>query len=58
MTTTVNVSQKGQMELPEEFCKRKKITAGTALRMTEVGDGLYIAPVPEPTEKELKEVYE
>ena len=56
MTTTVNVSQKGQMELPEEFCKRKKIKAGTALRVTEVGDGLYIAPVPEPTEKELKEV--
>ena len=56
MTTTVNVSQKGQMELPEEFCKRKKIKAGTALRVTEVGDGLYVAPVPEPTEKELKEV--
>ena len=44
------------MELPEEFCKRKKIRAGTALRVTEVGDGLYVAPVPEPTEKELKEV--
>ena len=56
MTTTVNVSQKGQMELPEEFCKRKKIKPGTALRVTEVGDGLYVAPVPEPTEKELKEV--
>ncbi len=56
MTTTVNVSQKGQMELPEEFCRRKKIKAGTALRVTEVGDGLYVAPVPEPTEKELKEV--
>ena len=56
MTTTVNVSQKGQMELPEEFCKRKKIKAGTALRVTEVGEGLYVAPVPEPTEKELKEV--
>jgi bifunctional DNA-binding transcriptional regulator/antitoxin component of YhaV-PrlF toxin-antitoxin module len=56
MTTTVNVSQKGQMELPEQFCKRKKIKPGTALRVTEVGDGLYVAPVPEPTEKELKEV--
>ena len=44
------------MELPEEFCRRKKIKAGTALRVTEVGDGLYVAPVPEPTEKELKEV--
>src|SRR5437016_8716213 len=56
MTTTVNVSQKGQMELPEEFCRRKRIKPGTALRVTEVGDGLYVAPVPEPTEKELKEV--
>ena len=56
MTTTVNVSQKGQMELPEAFCKRKKIKPGTTLRVTEVGDGLYVAPVPEPTEKELKEV--
>jgi len=27
-----------------------------ALRVTEVGDGLYVSPVPEPTEKELKEV--
>ena len=44
------------MELPEGFCKRKKIKPGTALRVTEVGDGLYVAPVPEPTEKELKEI--
>ena len=44
------------MELPEAFCKRKKIKPGTALRVTEVGDGLYVAPVPEPTEKELKQV--
>jgi len=26
------------------------------LRLTEVGDGLYVSPVPEPTEAELKEV--
>jgi hypothetical protein len=44
------------MELPEGFCKRKKIKPGTALRVTEVGDGLYVAPVPEPTEKELEEI--
>ena len=56
MTTTVSVSRKGEMELPEEFCKRKNIKPGTALRVTEVGEGLYVAPVPEPTEKELKEV--
>ena len=42
--------------MPEDFCKRKKIRPGTALRVTEVGDGVYVTPVPEPTEKELKEV--
>ena len=56
MTTTISVSEKGQVELPEDFCKRKKIKPGTALRVTEVGDGVYVTPVPEPTEKELREV--
>ena len=56
MTTTVNVLQKGQVELPPEFRKRNKIKPGTALRVTEVGDGLYVTPLPEPTEKELREV--
>lgn len=56
MTTTVSVSPKGQVKLPEEFCKRKKIKPGTTMRVTEVGGGLYVAPVPEPTENELKEV--
>jgi hypothetical protein len=56
MTTTVSVSPKGLLELPEDFCKRKKIKPGTALRVTEVGDGLYVTPLPEPTEKELREV--
>lgn len=56
MTTTVSVSQKGQMELPEGFCKRKKIKPGTTLRVTEVGDGIYVTPLSEPTEKEFREV--
>ncbi len=56
MTTTVNVSRKGQLELTQEFCRRKKIKPGTALRVTEVGEGLYVTPVPEPTEDELREV--
>ena len=56
MTTTISVRQKGQLELPEEFCKRKKIKPGTALRVTEVADGLYVTPVPELSEKELREV--
>jgi bifunctional DNA-binding transcriptional regulator/antitoxin component of YhaV-PrlF toxin-antitoxin module len=56
MTTTVNVLPKGKMELPEEFRKRQRIKEGTTLRVTEVGEGLYVTPLHEPTEKELREV--
>jgi AbrB family looped-hinge helix DNA binding protein len=56
MTTTINVTDNGQVELPKEFRQRKKIKAGTPLRVTEVGEGIYITPIPDPTEKELKEV--
>jgi len=56
MTTTISVSTKRQVVLPKHFCERKKIGPGTALRVTEVGDGLYLTPVPEPTEAELKSV--
>jgi bifunctional DNA-binding transcriptional regulator/antitoxin component of YhaV-PrlF toxin-antitoxin module len=52
MTTTVNVSQRGQAELPRELCRRKKIKPGNVLRVTEVGDGLDVTPIPEPTEKD------
>ncbi len=44
------------MELPLEFRKRNKIKPGTALRVTEVGDGLYVTPLGEPSEKQLREV--
>jgi hypothetical protein len=56
MTTTISVSPSRQVELPKDFCQRKRIKPGTALRVTEVGDGLYVTRVPEPTEKELREV--
>ncbi len=56
MTTTINVSPKRKVELPKDFCERKRIKPGTALRVTEVGEGLYVTPLPEPTEKELREV--
>jgi len=56
MTTTISVSPKRQVELPKDFCERKKIKPGTALRVTEVGDGLYVTPLPEPTEKELRAI--
>jgi len=42
--------------LQKSFCDRKKIKPGTTLRVTEVGEGLYITPIAEPTEQELKEV--
>lgn len=56
MTTTVSVSQKGEVELPKAFRKRNKIRAGTALRVTEVAGGLYVTPLTEPTLKELRKV--
>jgi len=54
--TTISVSTKRQVVLPKHFCERKKIKPGMALRVTEVGDGLYTTPIPEPTEEELKNV--
>ena len=56
MTTTINVSANGQVGLPEEFLRRKKIKPGTALRVTEVGEGLYATRIPEPNEEELRAV--
>jgi bifunctional DNA-binding transcriptional regulator/antitoxin component of YhaV-PrlF toxin-antitoxin module len=56
MTTTITVTTKRQVVLPRTFCDRKKIKPGTALRVTEVADGLYVTPIGEPTEQELKEV--
>ena len=56
MTTTISVTTKRQVVLPKKFCERKKIKPGTTLRVTEVGDGLYVTPISEPTEAELKEV--
>lgn len=56
MTTTVSVSPKGEVELPKEFRRRKKIKPGMSLRVTEVGDGLYVTPLPEPSEQELRQI--
>jgi hypothetical protein len=56
MTTTVSVLPKGKMELPQDFRRRKRIKEGTTLRVTEVGNGLYVTPLGEPTELELREV--
>ena len=56
MTTTISVTAAGQLVLPKKFCQRKKIKPGTAMRVTEVGEGFYVTPVPEPTEAELAAV--
>ena len=57
MTTTITVTTKRQVVLPKAMCERKSIRPGTSLRITEVGDGFYVAPVPEPTEAELAAVF-
>ncbi len=57
MTTTMTVTAKRQVVLPKPMCERKHIRPGTALRITEVGDGFYVTPVPEPTEAELALVF-
>jgi bifunctional DNA-binding transcriptional regulator/antitoxin component of YhaV-PrlF toxin-antitoxin module len=57
MTTTMTVTTKRQVVLPKLMCERKKIRPGTSLRISEVGDGFYVTPVPEPTEAELAAVF-
>ena len=56
MTTTISVTAKGQLALPRDLCERNKIKPGVAVRVTEVADGLYVTPIPEPTEKEMRQV--
>ena len=57
MTTTITVSTKRQVVLPKAMCERRRIRAGPSLRITEVGEGFYVTPVPEPTEAELAAVF-
>lgn len=51
------MTTKRQVVLPKTMCERKRIGPGTSLRITEVGDGFYVTPVPEPTEAELAAVF-
>ena len=53
----MTVTTKRQVVLPKAMCERKRIRAGTSLRITEVGEGFYVTPVPEPTEAELAAVF-
>jgi hypothetical protein len=44
-------------QLLKAMCERKRIRPGTSLQITEVGEGFYVTPVPEPTEAELAAVF-
>ncbi len=56
MTTTISLTSKRQCVLPKEFCERKGLKPNSPLRVTEIGEGLYLTPIPEPTEAEFDEV--
>jgi len=51
------VTTKRQVVLPKTMCERKNIRPGTPLRISEVGEGFYVTPVPEPSEEELAAVF-
>ncbi len=51
------MTTKRQVVLPKSMCERKRIRPGTSLRITEIGEGFYVTPVPEPTEAELAAVF-
>jgi bifunctional DNA-binding transcriptional regulator/antitoxin component of YhaV-PrlF toxin-antitoxin module len=58
MSTTIRVTRKRQVVLPKHYCEQKQIKPGMAVRVTPVADGLYLTPIPPPTEQELREVFE
>ncbi|MGA9777105.1 MAG: AbrB/MazE/SpoVT family DNA-binding domain-containing protein [Limisphaerales bacterium] len=56
MTTTISLTSKRQCVLPKDFCERKGLKPNSPLRVTEIGGGLYITPIPAPSEAEIKRV--
>jgi bifunctional DNA-binding transcriptional regulator/antitoxin component of YhaV-PrlF toxin-antitoxin module len=56
MTTTISLTSKRQCVLPKDFCERKGLKPNSPLRVTEIGEGLYITPVPEPSVNEFEEI--
>jgi len=56
MITTVELSDTGQVELPKDFCKKNKIKAGSALRIVEIGKGLYVTAQEEPDLEQLNKL--
>jgi len=57
ISTTVHVTRKRQVILPKEYCEQKHIEPGTTVRITAIGEGLYLSPIPPPTETELRKVF-
>jgi bifunctional DNA-binding transcriptional regulator/antitoxin component of YhaV-PrlF toxin-antitoxin module len=56
MTTTISLTSKRQCVLPKDFCERKGLKPNSPLRVTEIGGGLYITPIPEPSETEFQQI--
>lgn len=53
MTTTICLTEKRQVVLPKKFCEEARMEPGTSLRVTQIGKGLYITPIPEPSQDEF-----
>jgi bifunctional DNA-binding transcriptional regulator/antitoxin component of YhaV-PrlF toxin-antitoxin module len=58
MTTTVKMTARGRVALPEALCNSMRLKAGTALRVTEVGENILLTRVFPPSEEELAAVIE
>jgi bifunctional DNA-binding transcriptional regulator/antitoxin component of YhaV-PrlF toxin-antitoxin module len=56
MTTTIALTSKNQCTIPKAFVEAAGLKPETQLRVTQIGNGLYITPIPEPTEAEFRRV--
>lgn len=56
MTTTIALTSKNQCTIPKPFVEAAGLKPETQLRVTQIGNGLYITPIPEPTEAEFRRV--
>ena len=56
MIATITVTTKRQLVLPKRFCERARIVPGSQLRVSQVGNGLFLSPILPPSEQELEEV--
>jgi hypothetical protein len=54
--TTLHLTSDTGLQLPKDFCARKRIRKGSALRAIEIGGGIFITPQEEPSIEDLEEV--